>query len=302
MLVVIDADDTLWYDSVHFDELRNHTIRCIGMPETSEFDILDRLTHLVAEEQPGERGYSRAIVRLANSYHLNPTILALVESHVERFLGRQLLLLPEVDAALSTLTETKVLYTKGSEIEQRDKLSRSGLAHHFSRVHVVKKKDFDALKLTLEGYEQLPSNVVCVGNSLKHDILPAIKLGCHAIWIDHEANAFGRNDDLPRDAVRINLDVGPTPIASCGRAKSFRKRMDFKANRYAAIAVSAGGLASPPGDREDLLLPGLAGILGKHLDPLEMSRPRRSMFSQHLRPQETIRRCRYVFCRSPRSR
>ncbi len=73
--------------------------------------------------------------------------------------------------------------TKGDQVEQFDKLARSGLAHHFGSVEVPREKNRDAYYAVCRKYELQPDTTWMVGNSPKSDINPALAAGLHAVFI-----------------------------------------------------------------------------------------------------------------------
>jgi putative hydrolase of the HAD superfamily len=75
--------------------------------------------------------------------------------------------------------------TKGNQIEQADKLARSGLAHHFTSIEVPHEKNPDAYCAVCQKYELQPHTTWMIGNSPKSDINPALAAGLHAVFIRH---------------------------------------------------------------------------------------------------------------------
>jgi len=76
--------------------------------------------------------------------------------------------------------------TKGNEAEQADKLSRSGLAYHFSAVEIVAEKDPPTYREVIARHELTPHTSWMIGNSIKSDINPALAAGLHAVFLLHK--------------------------------------------------------------------------------------------------------------------
>jgi putative hydrolase of the HAD superfamily len=76
--------------------------------------------------------------------------------------------------------------TKGDPVEQRDKLSRSGLEPHFAAVEVLAEKNDAAYRLVAQHYECERDRTWMIGNSPKSDINPALAVGFHAVFIPHD--------------------------------------------------------------------------------------------------------------------
>jgi putative hydrolase of the HAD superfamily len=134
-------------------------------------------------------------------------------------------LLPYAKEVLAKFSIRKILYTKGILSEQMLKLNRSGLSFEFFKTHVASKKSAEELDAFLKTNNLCAAECLYIGNSVKHDIAPALEVGCSAIWLDHKNNEFGRNAALPQYAYiaqswmhveRILLnEVGL--VISCGR-------------------------------------------------------------------------------------
>lgn len=97
--------------------------------------------------------------------------------------------LVELMQYLSTKYDLAVLSNWFTET-QRIRLGMLGISKYFSIIsggdeHYL-KPNIKAFDVVLDGYQ--PSECVMVGDSLKHDILPALELGIRAIWVTKEKN------------------------------------------------------------------------------------------------------------------
>ena len=110
-------------------------------------------------------------------------------------LGKNLLrfrieLLPGVAEVLPELRRRGhrlLLLTKGDLFDQESKLARSGLGHLFDHVEIVSEKDEATYRRLLQRYQATPESFVMVGNSLKSDVLPVVRLGYRAIHVPYHA-------------------------------------------------------------------------------------------------------------------
>lgn len=79
------------------------------------------------------------------------------------------------------------LHTGGEEENQRRKITQLELATYFeNRIFISKRKDTTALSDIMKTTKFDPAITWMVGNSLRTDILPALELGVHAIYIPPE--------------------------------------------------------------------------------------------------------------------
>jgi putative hydrolase of the HAD superfamily len=84
-----------------------------------------------------------------------------------------------------------VLYSAGDETIQLRKLRETGLEEFFEeRVHIVPMKDDAALRRLIEAENlDIPSSWM-IGNSLRSDINPALRVGLNCIWYHNGGWAY----------------------------------------------------------------------------------------------------------------
>ena len=75
--------------------------------------------------------------------------------------------------------------TKGDLFDQESKVARSGLADRFDGVEIVSEKDETTYRRILGEYRVRPDRFMMVGNSVRSDILPVVRLGGHAIHVPY---------------------------------------------------------------------------------------------------------------------
>jgi putative hydrolase of the HAD superfamily len=78
-----------------------------------------------------------------------------------------------------------ILATKGDHEVQQSKIAQSGLADFFASIYVLDHKSERELSQILEECELDVSNSWIIGNSLKSDINPGLRLGLKAVWIPY---------------------------------------------------------------------------------------------------------------------
>jgi len=95
--------------------------------------------------------------------------------------------IPYATSVLRTLKKRSVrlgLLTKGDPSIQSDRIERSGLAPFFESIEIVPDKTPKVIRGMLKRLGALPSNAWMIGNSLRSDIVPALRVGVKGIWID----------------------------------------------------------------------------------------------------------------------
>jgi putative hydrolase of the HAD superfamily len=201
--IFIDADDTLWHDSKYFGELRRALFDACAQttsPHTGEA-VLETLKQNLAQLGLGEEEYARAVRATAEQFQIAPEDIRSVERAVKRFLAHSVEVLSGVEEASNRLPRfTRIMLSKGSAKEQHAKLRRSGLATYFYDVIVVERKDpaYFSQIISTEGVSA--EHAIMIGNSVLHDIVPAVAIGVPSVWLNHADNAFGRNAALPSEA------------------------------------------------------------------------------------------------------
>lgn len=190
---MIDADDTLWENNIYFERAIDAFIALVDHPNLTPAEVRAAFDRLESERIKvhgyGADAFHQSL--LAGYEHLTGTPCADAEriadcvSHVHGDLA----LLDGVVEALPKLAaqHTVILVTKGCRTEQTAKLSRSGLAHHFHHVEVLREKNSAAYLTLLERYRCDPAATWMIGNSPRSDINPALEAGMHAVYLPHHS-------------------------------------------------------------------------------------------------------------------
>jgi putative hydrolase of the HAD superfamily len=192
-MIAFDADDTLWQNErIYVDAQKRFT------------DLLARYHN---PEWIEERLFATEMRNLQHfGYGIKAFALSVIETAVEltegRITGRDIQTL--IDLAKEMLTadvellenvadtiaalagkQSLMVITKGDLRDQESKMARSGLAQHFQHVEVVSEKSPESYARLLKRHGLSPEQFLMVGNSLRSDILPVLKLGGSAVYIPH---------------------------------------------------------------------------------------------------------------------
>jgi putative hydrolase of the HAD superfamily len=89
-----------------------------------------------------------------------------------------------------------VLLTKGVASIQEQRIDDSGLRRLFETIYIVERKDEVVFRKVISDLKVRPDAVWSIGDSLRSDILPAIKVGAHGVWIPQRTWEF-EEDVLP---------------------------------------------------------------------------------------------------------
>ncbi|MCI1728312.1 MAG: HAD family hydrolase [Chiayiivirga sp.] len=194
-LVGFDADDTLWRSEDYFQSAHAQFERILGR----YIDLADACVHerLLATERRnlGLFGYGAKGMTLS----MLETAIALTEERISATdlhrlleLGKGVLthpveLLPGVRAAVEAVAESHrvVLITKGDLFHQEAKIAASGLADRFTRIEIVSEKNEAAYARVLRECGVAPERFVMVGNSMRSDIEPVLRLGGWGVHVPY---------------------------------------------------------------------------------------------------------------------
>jgi putative hydrolase of the HAD superfamily len=188
LVVGLDGDDTLWHNETFFLECERQFLALVGEPAA------DRLQEVQVRNLElfgyGAKAYTLSLLETA----LDVTGGELPGSHVQAILdmGKALLrhpveLLDGVAEAIAGLGEHRlVLITKGDLFHQEAKVAGSGLGDRFERVEIVAEKDEASYRRVLATLGVPPADFVMVGNSLRSDVVPPVRIGARAVHVPYE--------------------------------------------------------------------------------------------------------------------
>ena len=190
-VISFDADDTLWVNETYFRDAENEFAKLLSGYET-ENKIHQELYKKEIDNLKiygyGVKGFVLSMVECALEISNNKVNQNTINKILE--IGKEMLeqpidLLDGVEEVLQKLQGKYklIVATKGDLLDQERKLEKSGILKYFHHTEVMSdKKDKDYLKL-IKHLDIDPSELLMIGNSLKSDVLPLVKIGASAIHI-----------------------------------------------------------------------------------------------------------------------
>jgi putative hydrolase of the HAD superfamily len=202
-VIFIDGDDTLWYDGRYFRRLESCLLQ-LAVKNGRDWESSSKaLTECLTRQAPGELGFIAAVQQVARDFVARDDLPEL-SVEIQRFKSHPIELLDHVADSLCRLSIFELnLLTKGSNEEQLWKLKKSGLASFFHDTIVVRKKNKNTLSEVFSSRGLAGGAVAVIGNSLVHDVEPALACGASGIWLNHEENQVGRNSLPGSDIVEV---------------------------------------------------------------------------------------------------
>ncbi|WP_396210803.1 HAD family hydrolase [Flavobacterium sp.] len=190
-IIAFDADDTLWHNEPYFDEAQAKFCELFA-DYASNQEILQLILNHQVKNLPLYGFGIKAFVLSMIESALELTNHQISGNGIEKIIkiGKDLLqkpveLLPEVEDVLQQLKGKYklVVATKGDLKDQHRKLHDSGIGHYFHHIEVMSdKKELDYEKM-LGRLDVKPEYFIMIGNSLKSDVLPVLKIGGHGYHI-----------------------------------------------------------------------------------------------------------------------
>ncbi|TDK24353.1 HAD family hydrolase [Luteimonas aestuarii] len=227
-MVGFDADDTLWRSEDYFHAAQDEFERIVGgYVDLADARVRERLyeveTGNLAIFGYGVKGMALSMVEAA--VQITGERIAAADLHRIVGIAKDMLrhpveLLPGVREAVEAIAAEHaiVLITKGDLFHQEAKVRDSGMAALFRRIEIVSEKDDATYLRLLQEFEVGPRQFAMIGNSLRSDIAPVLRLGgwgihapYHLTWA-HEAQA-----DVAPGSERLQVVQAPAewPAALC---------------------------------------------------------------------------------------
>jgi putative hydrolase of the HAD superfamily len=188
-----DADDTLWQNE-NFYRMTEKRFTALLAEHAAEDHLSARL--LEAEKRNlqhygfGIKGFTLSMIETAIEVTEGRVPASVIKEILEA--GREMLshpveTLPHVRETLDKVAEDYrlILITKGDLFDQERKLAQSGLGDLFNAVEIVSDKTVSTYERLFTRHGDGPQRSMMVGNSLKSDVVPAIKAGSWGVYVPH---------------------------------------------------------------------------------------------------------------------
>jgi putative hydrolase of the HAD superfamily len=190
-VIGLDADDTLWVNETYFRAAEEEAGLLLSHYETPN-KIDQELFRMEIKNLPtygyGVKGFILSMIELAlelSNGRVSNEVISKMLAIGKGMINKPIELLDGVEEVLKTLSKDYklIVATKGDLLDQERKLEKSGLIDYFHHIEVLsEKQEFNYSKL-LKHLEIQPSEFLMIGNSLKSDILPLIRIGAEAIHV-----------------------------------------------------------------------------------------------------------------------
>jgi putative hydrolase of the HAD superfamily len=206
-----DADDTLWQNEQFYRLTETRFAELLGDHGESE-EISKRL--LAAEMRNlklygfGIKGFTLSMIETAIEVTEGKVPAPVIREILEA--GRDMLAhpvetLPHARDVLERLSGSYriILITKGDLFDQERKLAQSGLGEWFDAVEIVSDKTPETYERIFRRHADGPEHSMMVGNSLKSDVVPAIRAGGWGVHVPHPLTWAFEHEETPATEPRF---------------------------------------------------------------------------------------------------
>lgn len=216
-----DADDTLWQNETFFRLTQDRFLQVLR----DHADPQDLRARLEAAERRnldyygfGVKGFTLSMIETAIEVTEGRVPASVIGDLVA--MGRDLLehpmeLLPHARATVTSLAGDYrlVLITKGDLLHQERKLAQSGLGELFDGIEIVSDKTEATYRTVFARHGTGADQALMVGNSLKSDVIPALRAGAWGVHVPHEHEWAFESAAAPTDHHRFHVlrDLGELP-------------------------------------------------------------------------------------------
>jgi putative hydrolase of the HAD superfamily len=210
-IIGFDADDTLWMNEPLYRETEREFCKLLEgykLPEEVNRQLYEVEVGNLERYGYGTKAFILSLIETA--IIVSEGRLTAAETGRILDLGKKQIsmknpLLPGVPDVLRTLSQyfRLIVATKGDLLDQERKLKESGISGYFHHVEIMSDKKEDNYQRLFAHLDIRPDEFLMIGNSLKSDILPVVRLGgsaihipYHVTWQHEEIIPDGIQDDL----------------------------------------------------------------------------------------------------------
>jgi putative hydrolase of the HAD superfamily len=219
-----DGDDTLWHTESLYTMTEQHFQELLS-PYMSADTVKARLYETEMRNLAlfgyGMKGFILSMIETALEVSERQIDAAGIQAILDS--GRSMLARPvepidHVERVLAELSQRYrlLLITKGDLFDQERKLAQTNLNRLFDHISIVSNKDEDAYERVLARSSVEVSEFAMVGNSVRSDVLPVVRLGGYAIHVPYHVTWAHEEDvagDRPAERFRQVDSIAEVPRA-----------------------------------------------------------------------------------------
>lgn len=192
-VIAFDADDTLWENENFFRDAEHEF--CQVMAEfVPVHEAIEALYQIEMQNMElygyGIKAFMLSLVEtslMISQGRVRPEQTEAIIEIGKSMLQKDVILLDSVVDLLEKLygRYRLVVASKGDLLDQERKLKKSGLLKYFHHIEIMTNKREENYRELLKHLDVLPQRFLMIGNSLRSDVLPVIRLGGYAAHIPY---------------------------------------------------------------------------------------------------------------------
>lgn len=211
-IIGFDADDTLWLNQPNYDEVEEKYTELLSN-FLSKKELSKKLYTVEMQNITrygfGAKSFMLSMIETAIKVSNNNVTISTINEIInfgKTLIDKPVVLIDGVKDVLNffkNLDIKLILVTKGDLIDQERKLKKSNIKKYFHHIEIMSNKsEIDYTKL-LSKLAVSPERFLMIGNSIKSDILPVIKIGgtaihvpYHTTWQHEDIDSFEKHPNL----------------------------------------------------------------------------------------------------------
>jgi putative hydrolase of the HAD superfamily len=191
--VGFDADDTLWHNERFFRLTQDRFAELLADhadPDHLAERLLEAERRNIGHYGYGVKGFVLSMIETAIEVTKDRVPASVIRELIEAgqdMLAHPIELLPHAQETVRAVAETHrvLLITKGDLLDQERKLAQSGLGDLFDGVEIVSEKTPASYAAIFARHGHGAEQAMMVGNSMRSDVVPAIKAGGWGVYVPH---------------------------------------------------------------------------------------------------------------------
>lgn len=210
--VGFDADDTLWHNERFFRLTQDRFAELLAdhaEPDHLAERLLEAERRNLGHYGYGVKGFVLSMIETAIEVTEDRVPASVIRELIDAgqdMLAHPIELLPHAQETLKAVADTHrvLLITKGDLLDQERKLAQSGLGDLFDGVEIVSEKTPASYAAIFARHGHGPERAMMVGNSMRSDVVPAIKAGGWGVFVPHGLTWEIEHAEAPTQATRFH--------------------------------------------------------------------------------------------------
>lgn len=208
----------MWINETYFREAEHKFAKLLSNYETEnkiDQELFKKEIENLKIYGYGVKGFVLSMIECAleiSNYKISPQKVEKILNIGKEMLEKPIELLDGVEEVLKELQANYklIVATKGDLLDQEQKLQKSNLLKYFHHIEVMSDKKTKDYKKLIRHLDIKPSELLMIGNSLKSDVLPLIKIGAaaihvpfHTTWVHEEVTKEEKSETDYRTILNI---------------------------------------------------------------------------------------------------